>query len=472
MKTKILFTVVGSTDPICGKHDGSMLHICREIKPDIVYIYLSGEMMAYHKKDNRFEKTIQLLSQKINKEIEVRFIEREKLIEVHIFDSFYPDFEMEINKITKEYGEDAEIYLNVSGGTAAMQSALQVIAATSSVNLTPLQVGTYKKGLNYNKNNVDNYNIEKSWEENEDNKNNYEKRVVLSSNIYFEKKLQKEVIIKHIHAYDYQAAYRVAEGIRYNIEEDALLLLEGACARIQLDNQFYIDKLKQIQIEEDVYKKIIPYPDGFKGRVYEYALWLYIKQKRKDYSDFIRGITPMLYGICLQYIERYTSVNLTEYYQNNQTLRIDRNKLRKTEKGRKIDEVYEWKDKNKQNRNKPRRYLLNEYLTNEKMIKLIEDIEKQAPGLTLLNNLRDVEKHIRNKVAHTIIHIDNQIIESYTGLTTEQIMDKIEQLLKILEFNLDKYWRSYEEMNKEIVNRINKPLVKNERSIHGNREKL
>lgn len=52
MEKKILFSPVGGTDPIKYFRDGSMLHICRHYQPDIVY--LSHEMMEYHRQDNRY----------------------------------------------------------------------------------------------------------------------------------------------------------------------------------------------------------------------------------------------------------------------------------------------------------------------------------------------------------------------------------------------------------------------------------
>ena len=52
MNSKILFSPVGGTDPISNYHDGALLHICRFYKPDTVYLYLSGEIVEYHNKDN------------------------------------------------------------------------------------------------------------------------------------------------------------------------------------------------------------------------------------------------------------------------------------------------------------------------------------------------------------------------------------------------------------------------------------
>lgn len=50
MAKRILFSPIGTTDPIKNYRDGSMLHICRKYKPDKVYLYLSAEMMEHHQR--------------------------------------------------------------------------------------------------------------------------------------------------------------------------------------------------------------------------------------------------------------------------------------------------------------------------------------------------------------------------------------------------------------------------------------
>lgn len=49
MARKYLFSPIGNTDPIKYLYDGSMIHICRYYQPDVVYLYLSKEMMENHK---------------------------------------------------------------------------------------------------------------------------------------------------------------------------------------------------------------------------------------------------------------------------------------------------------------------------------------------------------------------------------------------------------------------------------------
>ena len=65
MSKTYLFSPIGNTDPIKYFYDGSMLHICRYYKPDVVILYLSHEMILHHEKDNRYVRSIELLGEKL-----------------------------------------------------------------------------------------------------------------------------------------------------------------------------------------------------------------------------------------------------------------------------------------------------------------------------------------------------------------------------------------------------------------------
>lgn len=71
---KVLFSIIGFTDPISKGYDGSMLHICRYEKPDSIWLYLTSDYLAIHEKDNRYETAIHLLEEQIHHKFEVRFI--------------------------------------------------------------------------------------------------------------------------------------------------------------------------------------------------------------------------------------------------------------------------------------------------------------------------------------------------------------------------------------------------------------
>ena len=60
----VLFTCVGTSDPVREMRDGSMLHIMRHYRPEKVYIFLSKEMEDFEKADRRLEKTFCFVNEK------------------------------------------------------------------------------------------------------------------------------------------------------------------------------------------------------------------------------------------------------------------------------------------------------------------------------------------------------------------------------------------------------------------------
>lgn len=124
MSRTYLFSPIGNTDPVKYFYDGSMLHICRHYKPDVVYLYLSKEMMEYHKEDNRYVRSIELLGKKLNHTFEVHIIENDQMVNVQQYDVFYKEFRSIISDIEKEKGEDDRLLVNMASGTACMKSAL------------------------------------------------------------------------------------------------------------------------------------------------------------------------------------------------------------------------------------------------------------------------------------------------------------------------------------------------------------
>ena len=148
MSRTYLFSPIGNTDPIKYFYDGSMLHICRYYKPDVVYLYLSKEMMEYHKEDNRYVRSIELLGEKLNHTFEVHIIENDQMVNVQQYDVFYKEFRSIISDIEKEKGEDDRLLVNMASGTPAMKSALLIMATLAEYRFLPIQVSTPQKKSN------------------------------------------------------------------------------------------------------------------------------------------------------------------------------------------------------------------------------------------------------------------------------------------------------------------------------------
>lgn len=125
---KVLFSPVGSTDPISGEYDGALLHIIRKYRPRKVYLYLLKEICEFEDKDSRYSYCLDRLREHLGYDFETEWIRRENLTEVQLFDYFFTEFRDILMRICDENG-DAKILLNVSSGTPAIKSALQFLTA-------------------------------------------------------------------------------------------------------------------------------------------------------------------------------------------------------------------------------------------------------------------------------------------------------------------------------------------------------
>ena len=142
----VLFSPIGTVDPLTQLGDGPMLHIIRHYRPERVVLFLSPEMAEYQEQDQRYTKAIELLSAECH-EGDVPTIElvKSNTTDVYKFDVYISEFEQKLNEIGKENGGDT-ILVNASSGTPAMEEALVALGAFGRLNLTPLQVPTPRKG--------------------------------------------------------------------------------------------------------------------------------------------------------------------------------------------------------------------------------------------------------------------------------------------------------------------------------------
>ena len=452
MGKRILFSPVGGTDPIRNCHDGSMLHICRHYKPDIVYLYLSHEMMDFHKKDNRYIDAVNRLGAYLKHSFDVKLIERDELINVQEYDIFYKDFREEIKIIERQLQKDDELLINMASGTPAMKSALVVMAALAEYRFKPIQVSTPQKGINpAEKRDV--YDAEVEWELNEDNEKGAENRCKEVKCYNLLKLLKIEEIKKHIRAYDYAAALTVAKEIEKDISEKAYRMIQIADARIKLD-QRSISALTAGQ-DYDIY----PIKEGDKKKIFEYALVLQIKVEKQELADFVRGITPLVVDLLENILKKECGVKLKdccrvkvksgeEFYQ------WDRKKLQKKGLLEMLDKDYKGYFREEPVYSHHIKTIICSKCKDD--LKLVEEV----------NNILKVEGAVRNVAAHEIVSVTDEWITDKTsekkkigkietivkpGKTAQQILEIIRYLIIKSGVNVkEEYWKSYDKMNDTI----------------------
>lgn len=439
MEKYILFSPVGMTDPMANYHDGAMLHIARRFHPSKIYIYISQEAAAFQERDDRYRRAIKLLGDSLNVDFKVEEITRPKLVDVHLFDEFYDEFEDIIKKITAE-NPGHTILLNVSSGTPAMKSALHTIAAmTDDADCVPIQVSTPEKGHNPRKDDVSVYDVETQWECNADCQPNFTDRTSCSKNYNLIVKMKKEILRKHIDAYDYHAALSVAEEISRSLPQESLDYLRAACARVQLDMKG-VDSL--IPVGGAASALFSPVREVDKRSVAEYLLWLNIKVKKEEYCDFIRGISPLFLDLLEKILEK-NGINMQGYcvsFKGKRTLRRER--LDGSVKGREILSVLD-----------PlfgRDSFRDSSLGSAQLSPLAVYYLNDARLASRIKALRESEDKCRNIAAHEIVGVTEKWIRDNCGLSPKEIMDILTDLADYSGISRKRIKDSYSAMNEFI----------------------
>lgn len=445
MRKTVLFSPVGGHDPIANYHDGAMLHICRCYRPSAVYLYLSQEMVQRSRLDNRYEAALRKLGNSLGYEIEeIKIIERENLTDVQLFDAFYEEFETILDQIKSQYPE-AEILVNTSSGTPAMKSALNLISALTKHKITSVQVSTPNKKENPKNEDPLQFDLDSFWECNEDNRPDFEKRCDVFDQVNLLTKIKKEMIVQLIEAYDYHAALLIAEGIGEFISPDVTALLRAAESRLML-NQSGIDTALQ-----GTGYQILPIrTNGRKKEIFEYLLYLQLRQKQGHYADFIRGITPVILDLLEECLEVNCNIDMKEFcverikYNGDREYRLSNKKLEQSEKGRYVQEILKKRFQNE---------VKEQFYSSAQIYPILGELmQKDTDLCEILKRLDRVESEVRNVTAHQIVSVTDEWIQKKVSLSSGDIMKLLKQLAVKAKLPVkNEYWDSYDHMNRQII---------------------
>ncbi len=433
----ILFSPIGGTDPIAVSNlrDGSMLHICRCYQPDKVYMYMSNEILKLQELDERYTYCLDKLGEKLGRRFECEIIERPDMKDVQEFDVFYQEFREIISDICKGMGVDDKLILNISSGTPAMKSALLVLKTLGEFSCEAIQVITPDKSMNSHEGYKEHekHDIETLWELDEDNEEDFKNRCVEVKCPTLMQIQQENYVRKLVDEYDYAAAYEIAKMLPPEMTKSYINLLQMASRRILLD----FSGVDKVLLNDKRY--VLPITDSSVRKYFEYALCLQIKLARREYADYIRAITPLLWDLYERILSRHANVELKNFCDQlaNKSWVWSEEKLKGTNELKILDSKsrFHYGD-------------VNSFHMNE----LIQASSASAQVKGLVDDLRTVEKNLRNIAAHQIVSITEDVIKRQTGFTGKQIMDKIKTAFSYAGINVKtELWNSYDDMNKAII---------------------
>ena len=434
---KVLFSPVGSTDPISNCRDGGMLHICRVFLPDKVYLYISKEMCKYHKKDDRYREAIRLLEKELSWTCEVEVICDEEMEDVQIFDAFINLFEEKLELIRKTDTPE-QILVNVSSGTPAMKSSLQMLSYLWN-DVKAIQVATPAKSSNKLQEDKDTYDLNLQWECNEDRKKEFENRCIVSESKNLIDRMRKENMEKYILICDYEAAKMMAGTMSEPPQEKFMQCLEIAIARSKLNIMYVNQGRKRYQLQS-----WFPVVDARDMKEFEYLLAMQTKLERKRYVDFVRDITPIFFSLSEKALKQYGNLRFDDignHDVNSEAWNLDVTKMSNLN----LQMEPGWGNYTN----------ISSYVIFKILKHLPQELQQEQADdvLDLMTNIRKAERKVRTLAAHEIVGVTYDWIVNKINTTPEQIMDMLFELA-------DKVGLAVSRQNRRAYDIMNQGLIK------------
>lgn len=286
----ILFSPIGTADPLTQLGDGPMLHIVRRRRPSKVVLFLSPAMARHQTQDGRYTKAIQLLAQSEGFTCPEIVLVESHYDEVYRFDHYIAEFEQVLAGLVVEAGRDP-VLVNVTSGTPAMEQALVALGAFGRLNLKMLQVTTPKKGINsrLDREDPNGYDLETMWAWNEELQAGCaDDRIVEVGTPNFSDRLLRENVVSLVKCYEYEEALRLV-GQMTCVDQTAKKMIDAAADRLNLNGGKPACVFGGTEF-------------AFKANdlLYEHLYVMEVRLKQHHWGEFLRMMTPALTEIMEQ----------------------------------------------------------------------------------------------------------------------------------------------------------------------------
>ncbi len=416
-KKYILFSPIGDHDPINTKNysEGSMLHIVRHYKPEVVILYLTAQMQKKDEKDNRYEISIK----KINKDCKIEKIKAE-VEDPHNFDRFIDEFSKIIEQINKKY-PDYEILLNISSGTPQIKSNLVLETVTSSIKLIPVQVETPLRASNTQQ---DDFKIE-FLDKIDTKKEQENNRCFVPKVLSFKYANLSSQIKSLIDNYEYNAAINLLEksNIKNEFDGNIIKLLKHCFYRLNLD----FEKAQQ------------SYDLEIENKLFEYFYTIKIKQKKNELADFALKITPILTELVADFTDKKVPIAEISYEKvkgKKKIQYIGRELIQEYDSKYKT-EILAFLDKimpegiqyNDQFKNFTTLISICKYFRKEYGNDISKEAQEYNKIVGLFLSFEKFEQMIRNTTAHEMVGINEIMIKEYSGFSSKVLLSNLEKIL-------------------------------------------
>lgn len=297
---QVLFTCIGTTDPVRGEHDGPMLHILRHYRPESVYLFQTPEMRQLDAKDKRIKKTREWMREHWGGYQPAVHYFKPDIQNAHELDVLYEPLRDAMSQISRE-NPDAEILINVTSGTPQMQMILSQMVMDMRYHAKGVQVVNFeKKSGTSERANHKNYDIDLELECNEDELPGAENRCVEPEMYAIRREFTRRQITALLDARNFEAVAQLKASLPENLGK----LAEHLAAR----NRLQAGEAKRLAGEVgELPFKLYAYKNGSRTaytEVSEYYLLMKNLVKSGNCTEFLLHLEPLTLTLQLALLDR------------------------------------------------------------------------------------------------------------------------------------------------------------------------
>jgi len=447
----ILFSCIGTSDPIRGDYDGPMLHIVRHYKPKKVYLFFTKEM------NTRIDKYgYAWCIKQINSKCEVKNIITD-IDNPNDYSIFIKEFPKCLNDI-KEENPNEQLIINISSGTQQMCSAL-ALETIAHEGYIPIQVNNPEQQAGRTKRNFEENKYKEAFENNFDNElvGETDNRCVKPDLLYYRKVIIQAQLIELINNYDYYGALSIVrkeqlfnKEIENQIESINLRLKTKTAKAEALSSYSDLFFCKGNYKKEKICKKLV-----------EYLLLIQHKLLVDNIGDFTLRLEPFFVELMSSYLNIAFGINIEDMLKDK---RRDHKVVNRVIDIQKIPinlRIYlESKFKSRIDGKDISIYFLKHIIDfHSKNTNLYKTNKELYDAIEPLFNIIINKKTTRNNVAHTLYDITKNEFQKKDvgyGVSPEQLLKMCWNILNILfkEINLVGAQNIIENTNKMIIELI------------------
>lgn len=439
---RILFTPAGDTDSVRNFHDGAILHILRHYPADKVILFLTKDMEEKEDGMHWYTRGIARVAPDVPVEILRSGITEpqkyEKLTAMQ--DAFARAYDAH---------PEAEWLLNVSSGTPQIKTVMALLALDYP-RTKAIQVSSPERKSNRGNQpcrTVDE--LVEMLDCNEDAEPGAVNRCEEPPLLLLKRHGLLRQVTSLVRNYEYAGALQIVRQNKNCFSPISEKLLQHATLRRDL---MWKEANKVIAQYEG--KPLIEGAGDFS----EYFQVMEMRQRKKQYPEFIVKLSPILAYLGMKYIREIPGFALTDigYWDKdragNPIFKIDRAIMNRNWPGlvSYLEMVFRG-----MLRTGPIYFsliaLICEYLEEGNL----RGNEKHSRITRLFKELRSVEESVRNPIAHEITNMNDEKLESLTanvmgkGLSSKEILQRLHEVTRLIRGS-DIRW-TYDELNDKIV---------------------